>query len=117
MSSPVDTTKGQVAETAPTHPGHAEAGAKVSANRRRRRFWVVAGALLLAALGAGAYGYYWWIQPRLPPGFASANGRVEATEYDVATKRAGRALGGAGRRDVTAGGGGGRRCAGHRGAG
>ena len=26
--------------------------------------------------------------PRLPPGFASGNGRMEATEYDIATKRA-----------------------------
>jgi HlyD family secretion protein len=28
--------------------------------------------------------------PTLPPGFASGNGRLEATEYDIATKRAGR---------------------------
>ena len=28
--------------------------------------------------------------PTLPAGFASGNGRIEATEYDVATKRAGR---------------------------
>ena len=25
--------------------------------------------------------------PTLPPGFASGNGRLEATEYDIATKR------------------------------
>jgi len=50
----------------------------------------MAGALLLAAIGAAAYGFHWWRQPRLPDGFASANGRVEATEYDIATKRAGR---------------------------
>jgi HlyD family secretion protein len=50
----------------------------------------VAGALPLAALGVAAYGFHWWRQPQLPPGFASANGRVEATEYDIATKRAGR---------------------------
>jgi HlyD family secretion protein len=48
------------------------------------------GALLLAAVGAAAYGFYWLHLPRLPPGFASGNGRVEATEYDIATKRAGR---------------------------
>jgi HlyD family secretion protein len=29
-------------------------------------------------------------RPTLPEGFASGNGRIEATEYDVATKRAGR---------------------------
>jgi HlyD family secretion protein len=52
----------------------------------------VVAALLLAALGATAYGVHWWRQPRLPLGFASANGRVEATEYDIATKRAGRVV-------------------------
>ncbi len=29
-------------------------------------------------------------EPELPAGFASGNGRIEATEYDIATKRAGR---------------------------
>ena len=47
-------------------------------------------AVGLAALGAGAYAYWWLQQPRLPSGFGSGNGRVEATEYDIATKRAGR---------------------------
>jgi acetyl/propionyl-CoA carboxylase alpha subunit len=28
--------------------------------------------------------------PKLPAGFASGNGRIEATEYDIATKRPGR---------------------------
>jgi HlyD family secretion protein len=46
--------------------------------------------LVLTALGAAGYGYYWLHQPRLPAGFASGNGRIEATEYDIATKRAGR---------------------------
>jgi HlyD family secretion protein len=52
----------------------------------------VVGAVVLAALGAGAYGFYWLRQPKLPPGFAAGNGRVEATEYDIATKRAGRVV-------------------------
>jgi HlyD family secretion protein len=56
---------------------------------RRPRLWLL-GAVALAALGAAAYGYWWLHQPRLPSGFASSNGRIEATEYDVATKRAGR---------------------------
>jgi HlyD family secretion protein len=59
-------------------------------NARRRRLWLLSGALVLAALCASAYGYWWLYHPRLPPGFASGNGRVEATEYDIATKRAGR---------------------------
>jgi HlyD family secretion protein len=91
VTSPVDTPKGQ-AQTAPAHPAHAGTGEPVAADRRRRRLWLLAGALLLAALGAAAYGYHWLHQPRLPPGFASGNGRVEATEYDIATKRAGRVV-------------------------
>ncbi|QLF92001.1 HlyD family efflux transporter periplasmic adaptor subunit [Pseudomonas sp. ABC1] len=47
-------------------------------------------AVLVAVLGAG--GIAWWsMQPdSLGEGFASANGRIEATEVDVATKLAGR---------------------------
>lgn len=46
--------------------------------------------LVLAALGAG---FYAWksMQPTGPgPGFASGNGRIEATEIDIATKLGGR---------------------------
>jgi HlyD family secretion protein len=46
---------------------------------------------LLAAAGAAAYFYWQSLQPpKLPEGFASSNGRLEATEIDVATKLAGR---------------------------
>ena len=44
-------------------------------------------------LAAGVGGYFGWkaFQPaKLPDGFASSNGRIEATEIDVATKLAGR---------------------------
>ena len=58
-------------------------------NGRRRRLWLFSG-IALAAVGAGAYGFYWLRRPALPRGFASANGRIEATQYDIATKRAGR---------------------------
>ncbi len=57
-------------------------------------FW--SSLLSLAAVGAiaaGAIGYLKWqsIQPpKLPPGFASSNGRIEAIEVHVATKLAGR---------------------------
>jgi len=91
VSSPIDTKQKQrELKAVPQPPPQAEAAQRDSAERRRRRLWVLAGALLLAALGAAAYGYWWLHQPRLPPGFASANGRVEAQEYDIATKRAGR---------------------------
>ena len=44
--------------------------------------------VLLAAMG----GYIWWQgrEPAVPSGFAGGNGRLEATEVDVATKIAGR---------------------------
>jgi HlyD family secretion protein len=67
---------------------------------------VAAGALLLLALSGGAAWHYseaprrLWAQlvpyvrgPALPTGFASGNGRIEATEYDIATKRASRIAG------------------------
>jgi HlyD family secretion protein len=61
---------------------------------------VIAGLLLLAGLAAWAAWHYltgpraivarvveYFYGPTLPPGFASGNGRIEATEYDIATKR------------------------------
>lgn len=49
-------------------------------------FWVLA----LALLAGGAYYIYQHRPAGLPAGFASGNGRLEATEVDVATKIAGR---------------------------
>ena len=64
---------------------------------------VLVGLLLLLALGGWAAWHEraalsaivsrvtaYFSGPTLPVGFASGNGRIEATEYDVATKRAGR---------------------------
>ena len=62
------------------------------------------GAVLLVALGGVWAGWQHLAEPgsvlsralryfkgsELPAGFASGNGRIEATEYDIATKRAGR---------------------------
>ncbi len=48
---------------------------------------------LLALVVVAAAGVLIWNQyqkPELPVGFASGNGRIEATEYDIASKRAGR---------------------------
>ena len=49
----------------------------------------------VAALGLVAVGVTLWVQrsgTALPPGIASANGRVEANQVDIATKSAGRVL-------------------------
>ncbi|WP_118136193.1 HlyD family secretion protein [Oceanicella sp. SM1341] len=51
--------------------------------------WVAIVVVLAVALGAGAY-WYFGREPGLPPGFASANGRIEAERVTVATKFAGR---------------------------
>jgi HlyD family secretion protein len=53
------------------------------------RRWLL---LAVIALAAAAGGYAWWrLKPApLPPGIAMSNGRIEATQIDVATKLAGR---------------------------
>jgi HlyD family secretion protein len=50
---------------------------------------VIVAVIIIAAIGAGAA---WWIlsKPKLPPGFAGGNGRLEAQKVDVAAKFAGR---------------------------
>jgi HlyD family secretion protein len=47
---------------------------------------------LLAAVAIGAaFAVWFWLKPSpLPPGIASANGRIEATEIDIAAKTPGR---------------------------
>ncbi|WP_412479389.1 HlyD family secretion protein [Azonexus sp. IMCC34839] len=47
-------------------------------------------ALFVLCTAAGGFYLYQQRQNALPPGFASGNGRLEATEVDVATKIAGR---------------------------
>ncbi|HHR6129960.1 TPA: HlyD family secretion protein [Providencia alcalifaciens] len=55
-------------------------------NKRKISFYLI---LVLAVIAAG---YYYWSQnsSSLPEGFAQSNGRIEATEIDIATKTAGR---------------------------
>jgi HlyD family secretion protein len=49
--------------------------------------------IALAVVGVAAYFAWQYFRPaKLPAGFASSNGRLEATEIDVATKIAGRIL-------------------------
>ena len=67
--------------------------------------WVLIGVVALPLAGVGAYGIavrdgaapveramHWWRELRgeLPDGFAGGNGRIEATQLDVATKIPGR---------------------------
>ena len=73
--------------------------------RQSVRWMVVALVMLAMALGGWALVQHpaspgrvasslisYFRGPTLPPGFASGNGRIEATEYDIATKRAGRIM-------------------------
>src|SRR5262245_32084045 len=54
-----------------------------------QRKWLLLAALVV--LGGLAYLAWQYFQPpKLPPGFAKSNGRIEATEIDVAAKIAGR---------------------------
>ncbi|MFD2262941.1 HlyD family secretion protein [Lacibacterium aquatile] len=50
---------------------------------------LIVGAAIV--VGGGFAGYRYWLDPRdIPVGFISANGRIEATEIDVAAKYGGR---------------------------
>jgi len=54
------------------------------------RAWFLWG-LVAAVVAAAGYGAWrWYGTPPLPPGIASANGRIEATEIDIAAKTPGR---------------------------
>jgi HlyD family secretion protein len=50
---------------------------------------VLIALVVVVAIGAGVA---WWLlsKPKLPPGFAGGNGRLEATQVDIAAKYAGR---------------------------
>lgn len=54
------------------------------------RTWLVRSAIALLVIGGAYYAWQWFTRPSLPDGIASANGRIEATEIDIATKTAGR---------------------------
>ena len=55
----------------------------------KSRKWILVAALLLIAAAAGIG--WWRLRPApLPPGFAVGNGRIEATQIDIATKLPGR---------------------------
>ncbi len=80
-------TGGQARAASPVPAETRRATPTRSGGPRTGRKWL----LLAAAIVAGAAGYFGWQYfqpPKLPPGFASSNGRIEATEVDVATKLA-----------------------------
>lgn len=55
----------------------------------RSRRWIIVGVLAVAIVAAGIA--WWRLRPAtMPPGFAMSNGRIEATQIDIATKLAGR---------------------------
>jgi len=56
---------------------------------KNRTKYLIAGTLVLLA-GVGSVLWRSWQVEKLPAGFASGNGRIEATEVDVATKQSGR---------------------------
>ncbi len=51
------------------------------------RKWLLA-AVVIAGGVAAYFGWRWFQPAKLPAGFASSNGRIEATEIDIATKLA-----------------------------
>lgn len=57
-----------------------------------RRLGTALGILVIAAGVAAFIGWRYLQPPKLPPEFAMGNGRIEATEFDIASKFAGRLL-------------------------
>lgn len=63
----------------------------VAAGRMTNRAKQLLAVAVVAVAAAGAFAAWWYLWPAgLPPGIAASNGRVEATEIDVAAKIAGR---------------------------
>ena len=60
----------------------------MSTNHRSSRLFAV--SLLILLLAAGAFGYWKSLQDRLPEGLSMGNGRLEATEVQIASKIPGR---------------------------
>lgn len=59
------------------------------ADKNRNR-WNITGAVMVFAVIGGGFAWQYFQEPGLPEDFASGNGRIEATEFDIATKQAGR---------------------------
>jgi HlyD family secretion protein len=83
--------KGAPAENAPTNKDAAEP--PVSGDKWRRYLKPLVGVALVVIVGIAAYLIWQHFRPKgLGEGFASGNGRIEATEFDVAAKSPGRII-------------------------
>ena len=58
----------------------------------KQQKWLIAAAVVLVGAGVGYVAWLKFRPPAVPEGFARSNGRIEATEVDIATKLAGRVL-------------------------
>ena len=58
----------------------------------KQQKWLVAAVVVLVGAGVGYVAWLKFRPPAVPEGFARSNGRIEATEVDIATKLAGRVL-------------------------
>jgi HlyD family secretion protein len=89
-ASPAPLPKAQAAPDGPAVGASGPGRGKTGKSRSGRK-WLLLGAAVVVAVAA----YFAWkyFQPaKLPDGFAMSNGRIEATEIDVATKLAGRLI-------------------------
>ena len=72
----------------PASPAPARAATPKKKGKLLRVLGVIA---VLVAAAAGGAGWYWWeLMHALPPGFAKANGRLEAEQVEIAAKYPGR---------------------------
>ncbi|MFZ4698942.1 MAG: HlyD family secretion protein [Candidatus Methylumidiphilus sp.] len=86
MSEPIKSAT-PAQPTEPVKPVASEKPVKPAVSKRVK--WLL--ALLCITLAAGGIGIWWMLRPAsLPPSIVSGNGRIEATEIDIATKTAGR---------------------------
>jgi len=67
-------------------PGATKAPGRRGIAPTSRRWLLLAAAIVVGVLAY--FGWQWFRPAKLPEGFASSNGRIEATEVDIATKLA-----------------------------
>jgi HlyD family secretion protein len=103
MTSPPPSTKPESATTdappssPPSPAGKAEVGTitklkKWLVTSTKQKKWLIAAVVVLVGAGAGYAAWLKFRSPEVPEGFARSNGRIEATEVDIATKLPGRVL-------------------------
>ena len=103
MASPSPSTKREPAPTGappsspPSPAGKTKDGTIAKPKKwletsTKQQKWLIAAAVVLVGAGVGYVAWLKFRPPILPDGFARSNGRIEATEVDIATKLAGRVL-------------------------